>query len=84
MVSKNGVEDAEELAHAGNDGDLCRLSGGDETMVGLGERQLAADRDEDRHEQGRADRSAAAGDAAPSPQPAAVAVERGEAGQGGG
>ena len=50
-------------------------------VIGLGQRQVASDRDQDRHEQGGAHRPASAGDGASAPQLAAVMVERGEAGE---
>ena len=35
FIPKDSVEDSHELAHAGDDGDLCRLSGSSQAMIGL-------------------------------------------------
>jgi hypothetical protein len=67
-VSQHCVEDDEELAHGGDDSDLCRLTGGAEPMIGFGEGQVAADRDQDGHVEGRPDTAAATSDSAlPAP-----------------
>ncbi len=45
FIPEDGVEEGHELAHAGDDGDLCRLSGSSQAMISLGERgELSADR----------------------------------------
>ena len=81
FVSEDGVEDGDELAHAGDDGDLCGFAGGTQTLVGLEEGELAAEGDKYAHEQRRADGLSAPGNLTSSPKDAAVPVERGKSGK---
>lgn len=81
FISQNGVEDSREFSHAGDDGDLGRLSCGTKMAVDSRERQVAADGDEHAHIEGAAHDGAAAGDAASAAPLAAVAVEGRDADQ---
>ena len=82
VVAGQGVEDGEEFAHAGGHGDFVGLAGGGEALEVLGDDGVAPDGREGGHVQGGADRGASAADVALAALRAAVAVERGQPGQG--
>ena len=84
VLAQEGVEQAGESAHDGNEGDLVRLAAGDEALVaGLGGR-FPAHRGQGCHVEQMARLGAAAADGAVAAVLSGVAVEGGEAEQGGG
>ena len=84
ILAEQGVEQADELAHDGDEGDLVRLAAGEESFVeGLG-RGFATDRGQGRHVEQVARLGAAAADGAAAAVLAGVAVEGSEAEQGSG
>ena len=82
-VSQDGVEDDEELAHAGDEGLLAGFAGGAELFVVGGDDGIGAAGDQGGHVEGGAHGGAAAGDGAAAAQGAAVAVDRRDPDQGG-
>src|SRR6187200_2297605 len=82
-VSQDGVEDDEELSHAGDQGLLAGFSGGAELVVMGGDDRVGAAGDQGGHVEGGAHGGSAAGDGAAAAHAAAVAVDRGDADQGG-
>src|SRR5680860_1726862 len=83
VIAEDGVEDGEELAHAGGDGDLGWPAAPDQASVESLQRGIAADGGQGRHVQGGADAGAAAHDHATAAEAAAVAVDRRDPDQGG-
>ena len=84
ILAEQGVEQADKLAHDGDEGDLGRLAAGEESFVeGLG-RGFATDRGQGRHVEQVARLGAAAADGATAAVLAGVAVEGSEAEQGSG
>src|SRR5215471_2401630 len=77
FVPEDGVKDGHQLADAGDNGDLSGLSGGSQPMIGLGQQQLAPDRDQDTHVKGSPDDRSSASDGPSSSQGTAVPIERG-------
>src|SRR3954471_13616730 len=71
---EDGVEDAEEAAHAGDDGDLFGAAAGDELLVVGLEHRVPADGGEGRHVEDIADGGPAACDGPVAAHLAAVAV----------
>ena len=83
-ASDHGVEDDDELSHAGDEGDLCRLSLGPEALVaGLENRVAARGRPDDGHEEQVAQLAPAALDEASSPMLATVVIVGRDTDQGG-
>ena len=81
FATGRGIEDGEQLAHAGHDGDLFGLAGIHQALVGRADHGIVAGGDDGRHVQGTTHLGAAAL-AAPAPaQPAGVAGHRGDAHQ---
>src|SRR5437899_1300287 len=76
-VSQDGVEDDEELSHAGDERLLAGFAGGAQLLVVRRDDWVLPAGDEGGHEEGGADRGAAAGDGAAAAQRPAVAVDRG-------
>ena len=84
ILAEQGVEQADELAHDGDEGDLGRLAAGEESFVeGLG-RGFATDCGQGRHGEQVARLGAAAADGAAAAVLAGVAVEGSEAEEGSG
>ena len=84
ILAEQGIEQADELAHDGDEDDLVRLAAGREAFVkGLGG-GFAADRGEGGHVQQLARMGAAAANGAAAAVLSGVAVEGGEAEEGGG
>src|ERR1043166_10294864 len=80
---KNGIEDYEQLAHAGDDGDFKALAPRAELIVMSAKVRVKAHRGESRHIQRTADRCSAAGSTTYAFEFAAVVVEGRQATQGG-
>src|SRR5690242_3111142 len=75
FVPQDGIEEDDELAHASDDGELGRLSGGLEPMISARQRQITPNGDQDGHEECRPYHGSAARDGATSSQVAAVSIE---------
>src|SRR3954452_4632757 len=82
LVSQDGVEDGEELAGDGDEGDHVGLSGGAEAFAGGLEDGVVTGRDEGGQEQGGAHALASAGDHALAFPVAGLAGGGGEGGGG--
>ena len=74
-VSEDGVEDGEQFAHGGDEGEFLGSAGGDEALVDGLDLVVVSAGGEGRHVQDVADGDAAAGDHAPATEAAAVAVD---------
>jgi len=73
----------EEFAHEGDQGDFARFASLAEAVVEAGEERMVLGGDQSGHVEGFADGGSAAPDFSPAAPLAAVAVEGGQAGQGG-
>ena len=82
-MGEHGIEDDEERAAAGDEGDLGRHAGGAEAGIEGLERRVVADGGEGGHVEDGPDGGAAAPGGAGAAQGAAVAVEGGDADEGG-
>src|ERR1700675_4347956 len=82
-VSQDGIEDDDELAHAGDESLLAGFSGGSELGVIRSDDRVGPAGDQGRHAKTGAHRGAAAGDGTATAQRAAVAVDRRDPDQGG-
>src|SRR5258708_34687665 len=82
VTADHGVEHDEHLAHEGNGGDLRLFSGGNQSLVEITERGLAAGGGAGRHVKSRSHPGATAGDGSGSIELAAVVIEGGEADHG--
>ena len=83
LILEHEIEDGQELAHAGNGGDFEGLAGGDQA-VGEGlDGGVEAHGGQGGHVEGGADVRPAAEDGAFAAQGARIAVERGDADEGG-
>src|SRR5947207_5652408 len=80
-VSQDGIEDDEELAHAGDKGLLAGFPGGAEFGVMRGDDRVLPAGDERSHVERGAHRRPATGDGAATAQAAAIAVDRGDTDQ---
>jgi hypothetical protein len=81
-VSEHGVEDGEELAHRGGEGDFAGSPGSHEAPVKSADRGVVLDRGQGGHVQHAPDVGPAAHDHPASSEGAAVAGDRRQAGQG--
>lgn len=84
MFGEEAIEVDEELTHDGDEGDFLGLSGSDELLVEGCQNGVVTGRAEGGHVEGLADAGPAAVDGTFAAHGAAVAVERGEAGEAGG
>src|SRR5712672_3967247 len=82
-VSEDGIEDDDELSHAGGERLLAGFSGGSELDVVGRDDGIGAAGDQGRHKQSSAHGRAAAGDGAAPAHRAAVAVDRRDTDEGG-
>src|SRR5665213_2702248 len=84
MIAHGGIEDGGELAHAGDEGDLCRLSVVAQATVELLDGRVVTDCAEGGEVEDVSDLHAAAGDGAIAAALAAVVIDRGDSDQGSG
>src|SRR5262249_2896258 len=75
-VAQHRIEDDEQPAHAGDEGDLLAFALGEEALIEGGDGGIAANRRERRHVEGVADARAAAGNV-PLPTPGAARAREG-------
>ena len=73
---ENGVEDSEQLAHAGGESDLFRFAGCAQTLVELPDQRVASRRCQGGHVEDRPDGSTSSPDAALPSEGAAIAIQR--------
>src|SRR5215210_6502071 len=81
--AEHDVEDGEEFADAGDDGDLVELAGGDEAVVEGAHGRIEADGGAGGHPEAGADGGAATGAAALATRGATSAIERSDTDEGG-
>ena len=75
LVPDGGVEDDEELSHAGGERELLRLAGGEEAAIEASDHEIEARGDQSGHVKAGAKGSAPAPDRALAAQGTAVAIE---------
>src|SRR5713226_5604707 len=80
--SGHGIEDGEQLAHAGGESELGSLAGGGKSSVENTDNGIPANGREGGHVEGLAETGSSAPDAPPTPKRAAIAVVGGHAHQG--
>src|SRR5882672_4640052 len=83
LIAQHGVEDGEQLAHGGDEGEAGGFAGVAQTAVEGLERRVVLDGDQASHVERRPDLDAAPLDLSPAAVSAAVPVHRGDAGEGG-
>ena len=79
---QHGVEDGEQLAHAGRQGHLFRFAGRTQALIEGPDHRIEAGRDDGAHIEDRAHLRPSAPDSAPPPQRAAVAIQWRDADEG--
>src|SRR5262249_21912633 len=82
VVAQNGIEDGQQLAHRGDEGEAGRVAGSAPTAIEALERRIMLDRDQAGHVERGADLDTAPLDLALAAKSAAVPVYRGDTGQG--
>src|SRR6185312_1595086 len=82
-IPEHGVEDGKKLSHASGERELLRLSCGEEAAIEACDDGVVPAGDESGHVQSGADGFAPTPDGASAAQGAAVAIERGDADEGG-
>ena len=83
LITEDRVEGHEEFPHRRSEGQLARAAGGDEALVEGGDDGIVADGGERGHVQHVADGGPAAGNHAAAAEGATVAIDRGDADEGG-
>jgi hypothetical protein len=76
--SHHRIEDGEELAHAGDQGDFLRLARGSETLIEAGDDGIKARGDQSSHVQRAPHLRPAAADRSLTLERARIAIERGD------
>src|SRR6266571_1842512 len=82
-VAQDGVEDGEELAHGGGEGNFAGTPGGDQALIEGTDGRVVFGGGKGGHVENAANAGAAAGNHASAPKGAAIAGKGGEADEGG-